>query len=217
MSERPWKELYKTESPTNAIKTLAQRMSSKVTSSAYGRILGWSNARIPLQSKVTGTRHIKVGDRFDAAGPVWIEAISTFGGNTFEPYIAIGDRVSVSGGLHIGAVNSVTIGSDCLLGSGVLIIDHSHGYYDSSADASSPDLPPRLRPLAYGQPIVVGERCWIGDNVVVLEGVTIGAGSVVGANSVVSRSLPENCVAVGAPAKVVKMFTTQNGWTRPDV
>ncbi len=38
----------------------------------------------------------------------------------------------------------------------------------------------------------------------VLPGVEIGDGTTVGAGSTVTRSLPENCIAVGTPARVIR-------------
>ena len=45
-----------------------------------------------------------------------------------------------------------------------------------------------------------------GDNVVILPGVTIGNGCVIGSNAVVTKDLPDNCIAVGIPAKVIKRY-----------
>ena len=40
-----------------------------------------------------------------------------------------------------------------------------------------------------------------------MPGVTIGEGAVIGAHSVVTHDVPPYCVAVGAPAKVIRTFT----------
>jgi acetyltransferase-like isoleucine patch superfamily enzyme len=58
--------------------------------------------------------------------------------------------------------------------------------------------------VEYGRPVVIGDDCWIGGNVVILPGVTIGRGVTVGAMSVVTKDVPDFCVVMGAPAKVVK-------------
>lgn len=53
-------------------------------------------------------------------------------------------------------------------------------------------------------PIVIGDNVWLGAKVTVTQGVTIGNNVVVGANSVVTHDLPDNCVAVGVPARVIR-------------
>lgn len=54
------------------------------------------------------------------------------------------------------------------------------------------------------QPIRIGDRVWLGANVVVMKGVTIGNNSIIGMNSVITNDIPENSVAVGSPAKVIR-------------
>ncbi len=53
-------------------------------------------------------------------------------------------------------------------------------------------------------PVTVGDDVVIGANAVVLEGVQIGRGAVIAAGAIVTEDVPENGVAVGAPAKVIK-------------
>jgi len=53
--------------------------------------------------------------------------------------------------------------------------------------------------------VIIGNNCWIGTNVYIDCGITIGENAVIGANSVVSRDIPPHCIAVGIPAKVIKI------------
>ncbi|MBA2585639.1 MAG: maltose acetyltransferase, partial [Chthoniobacterales bacterium] len=53
---------------------------------------------------------------------------------------------------------------------------------------------------------IIGDNVWIGMNAVILKGVAIGENSVVAAGAVVTKSVPENCVVAGNPAKIVKRF-----------
>lgn len=54
--------------------------------------------------------------------------------------------------------------------------------------------------------VIVGDNVLLGSNVFVCPGVVIGNNVIIGANSVVSRSVPDNCIAAGSPAKVIKTF-----------
>ncbi len=54
------------------------------------------------------------------------------------------------------------------------------------------------------QPISIGNNVWIGNNATILKGVTIGNGAIVAAGAVVTNDIPDACLAVGIPAKVIK-------------
>lgn len=62
----------------------------------------------------------------------------------------------------------------------------------------------RVPDLEITKPIVVGDNVYFGNNVMVLPGVTIGSNVVIGAGAIVSRDIPDNSLAVGIPAKVIK-------------
>jgi acetyltransferase-like isoleucine patch superfamily enzyme len=63
----------------------------------------------------------------------------------------------------------------------------------------------RINPAA---DVSIGERVWIGQNALSLKGAAIGAGSVIGACSIVTGAIPENSVAVGNPARVIRSGAT---------
>lgn len=193
-----------------ALKDQVFRIGTRGPARAYGRLLGWSRSSVPLSSRIVGRDHITVGANFDAAEPVWIEAVEQYGEQTFAPRITIGSDFTTSGNTHIAAIDAVSIGDGCLLGRNVLIIDHSHGEY--ATPNPSLDLPPRERPLVSGGPIRIGDRCWIGDNATILGGVTIGDGAVVGAGAVVTRSVEACTVVAGVPASAVKQWNPGTGW-----
>lgn len=58
--------------------------------------------------------------------------------------------------------------------------------------------------LEITKPISVGDNVYIGVNTIILPGVTIGSNVIIGAGSIVTKNIPDNSVAVGVPAKVVK-------------
>lgn len=51
--------------------------------------------------------------------------------------------------------------------------------------------------------VTIGNNVSFGQHVTVLKGVTIGDNCFIGAGSIVTKDIPANCVAVGAPCKVV--------------
>lgn len=50
----------------------------------------------------------------------------------------------------------------------------------------------------------IGHDCVIGVNAIVMPGVKIGNEVIIGSGSVVTKDIPNNCIAVGNPAKVIK-------------
>jgi lipopolysaccharide O-acetyltransferase len=119
--------------------------------------------------------------------------------------IKIGNNVEINDYVHIGAIQSVTIGDNVLIASKVFISDHNHGHYGTNNRHDSPDSIPKERELSYA-PVVIANNVWIGESVSIMPGVTIGKGSIIGAMSVVTRAIPPYCIAVGSPAKEIKKY-----------
>lgn len=72
--------------------------------------------------------------------------------------------------------------------------------------AASHPVSPKLRAEGYGcnEPVHIGKNVWIASNVTILPGVHIGDNSVIGAGAVVTKDIPENVLAVGSPARVLR-------------
>ena len=85
----------------------------------------------------------------------------------------------------------VTIGRNVTLGPNVTILGH---------DASSQV---HLGYTRLGL-VNIGDNVFIGAGTVILPGVSIGNNVVIGAGSIVSKDIPDNSVAVGSPARVIK-------------
>ena len=66
------------------------------------------------------------------------------------------------------------------------------------------DIIKRAEGLEMAKPIEIGDDVWIGGDVTILPGVKIGSGSVIGAKSLVTKDIPENVMAFGNPARVIK-------------
>jgi acetyltransferase-like isoleucine patch superfamily enzyme len=117
----------------------------------------------------------------------------------FNGSIRLGKNVFLGPYVTIYGHGNVDIGDQTLVSMHATILSSNHTIPDKDKDIrSEPDI---LLPTK------IGRDCWIGANAVVLGGVTVGDGCVVGAGSVVSKNLPAYSVAVGVPAKVVRMRT----------
>ena len=133
---------------------------------------------------------IIVHDRVQLVSDVARLELGTGEGGVLE----IGERTLVNYGCSIAAMERVTIGERCLIGPHCMIIDSA--FHDIDPDR-------RLDPPS-ADPITIGDNVWLGARVVVLPGVTIGKNSVVGIGSIVTRDIPENCLALGSPARVIR-------------
>lgn len=89
----------------------------------------------------------------------------------------------------------ITLGENVYITDGVKFITHDGGtlLYRKYV----PDL-------EITKPIVVGNDVYFGNNVIIMPGVTIGSNVVIGAGAVVTKDIPDNSVAVGVPARVIK-------------
>lgn len=63
-----------------------------------------------------------------------------------------------------------------------------------------------MRPLFSKGIVIIEDNVWIGDKATILSGVKIGKGAIIGANAVISKDVPAYGVAVGNPAKVIKII-----------
>jgi acetyltransferase-like isoleucine patch superfamily enzyme len=124
-------------------------------------------------------------------------------GVPFPGQVVIGRGFQATGGLVIIAAKSVNIGDNVLIAKNVFICDYLHGI-------SNGEKPYRFQNFEKIAPIEIGEGSWIGQNVVILPGVKIGRQVVVGANAVVSKDLPDYTMAVGVPAKVIKVYSLKD-------
>jgi acetyltransferase-like isoleucine patch superfamily enzyme len=110
--------------------------------------------------------------------------------------ISIGHNSAVGAQSFIAGQGGVTIGNDVIMGAGVRIFSENHIYND-----------PAIVIRKQGETrkgVFIGDNCWIGAGSTILDGVHIASGCIVAAGSVVTRSLDENSIAAGVPARVIK-------------
>ncbi|UUX60391.1 acyltransferase [Glutamicibacter halophytocola] len=119
--------------------------------------------------------------------------------------VLIGNDVTTTSMCVVSAVEgaTVTFGNDVMIASGNQFrSDDGHPIFDIHTGK-------RINPA---RDITIGNHVWFGAQAVALAGATVGDGSVIGFRSIVTKPIPNNCVAVGSPAKIVRRDIA---WERP--
>jgi acetyltransferase-like isoleucine patch superfamily enzyme len=181
-----------------------QRFVSKVKWYSLRKCFGsvGAGSSIEMPALITNPRNMFIGQNFSALTYLRMETFEEYLQQKFTPKLLIGDNVSFNNDCHIGCINRIEIGNNVLGASRIYITDHYHG------EILPHDLQviPTLRPLSSKGPVIIKDNVWIGEGVAILPGVTIGKNAIIGANSVVNRDIPDNAVAAGIPAKVIRIL-----------
>ena len=93
----------------------------------------------------------------------------------------------------IRCFNKIEIGKDVAISENVTIWDSDVHQINCNDNIKS-------------APIKIGDHVWIGTNTTILKGVKIGNGAVIAAGSLVNKDIPNNCLAAGVPAKVIRSY-----------
>lgn len=142
--------------------------------------------------------------------------------------LRIGDNCIIGSNFRLYCKQEVNIGDNVLISWNVFIGDYNGHSLDPNERCREVDyiqttFVPNFKKFTKGKeiidysphyitkPVNIGNNVWIGANAIILKGVTIGAGSIIAAGSVVTKDVPENCIAAGNPAQVIKRI--QIGFT----
>ena len=99
---------------------------------------------------------------------------------------------------HLAQVREgATVGRECVIADRVMLIDFDHGVVEV-------ERPIRLQGI-YKRDVDVGHNVWIGYGVCILRGVRVGDNAILGTSAVVTADVPDNAVAAGIPARVIRM------------
>ncbi len=151
---------------------------------------------------IRGKKYIYVGEKTTIRQGARIEAIDSYANMKLTPSLVIGNNVMIEQGSHIICSKKLVIGNDTTISSYVFISDTNHSF--------TPKGESILKQQIESREVEIGECCFIGTGVKIMPGVMIGKGAVVGANSVVTKNIPDYCVAVGSPAKIIKKYSFAN-------
>ena len=144
--------------------------------------------------RIEGEARIAVGSGVFVGRGCWLH---TEGEDTTVA-LEIGDDSSIGAYSTLSAVHSVRIGRRVLTASHIYVSDHSHAFGDTERAV-------RDQGLDRVKAVEIADGAWLGESVIILPGVRIGRGAVIGAHSVVTEDVPDGGVAVGSPARVVRI------------
>ncbi|MFR6310842.1 DapH/DapD/GlmU-related protein [Anaerofustis stercorihominis] len=102
----------------------------------------------------------------------------------------LGKGVFINHSFVGSAAGGIIIDDDVQIAPKVTILTVNHDHYE--------------RNICICKTVHIKKGAWIGSESTILPGVTIGENAIVGAGSVVTKDVPDNCVVVGNPAKIIK-------------
>lgn len=114
--------------------------------------------------------------------------------------IVIGDYCRI--GLGNTVIGPIRIDNGVNISQNVVLIGLDHNYQDITQGIIEQGITT--------SPIHIGEHTIIGANVIVLPGITIGKHCFIGAGCVVTQNIPDYCVTVGNPARIIKRYNPQS-------
>ncbi len=123
--------------------------------------------------------------------------------------LIIGNHVAIGRFSQIYALQSIIIEDGVLMAENTFISDNTHTFTDITTPVRDQDI----KPLGN---VVIGSETWIGRNVAV-NGCKIGRNCIIGAYTFLKKDIPDYCVVVGNPARIVKRYNPQSGqWEKTD-
>lgn len=131
----------------------------------------------------------------------------------YGEFTTFGKRCFANFNLTVLDCCPVTIGNDVFFGPNCTLATPIHPLLNEERKLRFKD-DGTAYDYEYAKPIVIEDGCWLATNVTVCGGVTIGKNSVIGAGSVVTRDIPQGCLAVGNPCRVVREITDKDAVLR---
>lgn len=186
------------------VSNIVNKLQFKIRNVEYGRgfasrgiIVVENGARLPF----TGTHNIKIANNVTINSSLKADAI---GGEcktilrtiTTKGKIIIGEHSGISNSAII-AQSLIQIGNYVKIGAGCKLYDTDFHSIDWNVRCSD-------NLMGITKPICIEDNVFIGAHSIILKGVTIGKGAVIGAGSVVTKSIPNNEVWAGNPARFIK-------------
>ena len=189
MSLNLWKLRYFPASVVNKITFSRRKITVGRGSRIYGRVLVKGSGKITIGSDCTINSSVH-------ADPIGGDAQVILRADAGAELI-IGNQCGLSN-CAIVAKEKIVLEDRVYIGGGCKIYD---------TDFHALDMQARVNEESEGivnKPIVIREGAFIGAHAIILKGVEIGKNSIIGAGSVVTKSVPDNEIWGGNPAKKLK-------------
>ncbi len=181
------------------LERIRNRIFSSLVRGSFREFGSGSTLQMPIG--IWGASAISIGEKVYLGAGSWLHFLGQEDPGA-KHGIEIGDGCNFAGAATISAVRLIQIGDHVLFGRNIHISDHGHKFSDLNQPIIS-------QGITEARPVFIGSGSWIGQGVIICPGVTIGKNCVIGANSVVKSDVPDHCVAVGAPARVVRKIGAQ--------
>jgi len=156
---------------------------------------------------ISGGKRIFIGNHVYIRKNTWLAAEPVTGISDCK--LIIGDGTYIGNFCHLYASSRIIIGKKVLFADKVYVSDNLHSY----DDINTPIMDQPIKQLSI---VNIGDGAWLGENVCII-GASVGKNCVIGANAVVTKNIPDYCIAVGAPAKIIKRYHLENKkWQKTD-
>jgi galactoside O-acetyltransferase len=159
-------------------------------------VVGKPNCFHPLlikgNGKISFGENVQIGVK---SSPYFYSHYSYLEARYATSEITIGNNVSINNAFSATAFSKITIGNNVLIGVNCSIIDNDGHRLESDMRA--------VEELKTDD-VHLMNNVFLGSNVIILKGVTIGENTVIGNGSVVTKSIPDNVIAAGNPAKIIR-------------
>ncbi|PUE49067.1 hypothetical protein B9Z47_06070 [Limnohabitans sp. 2KL-1] len=121
-----------------------------------------------------------------------------YGGNIHSAHLMhVGEYVYIGPGFTAHAFGGINIEDGVIIGPRLTIHTRNHRFEHAMSVPYDADYTLKK--------VRIGRGTWIGDSVIILPGANIGQGCIIGAGSVVSGNIADFSIAVGNPAKVIRL------------
>ncbi len=157
------------------------------------------DSKIGLLHNILNGKYITIGDRTSIGRFCKLHCYDHFNGVKYYPEINIGNNCIFGANFSIICADKVTIEDNVAFASNITIVNENHGI-------DVENQLPFYKQTLVASPVVVKEGSWIGERSCILPGVTIGKKCIIGSGSIVNKSIPDYCMAVGNPARIIKKW-----------